>query len=377
MNTTLRVGILAGESSGDILGASLMQALRRLQPTILFEGIGGPLMQAEGLHSRHPMERLAVMGIFEPLKRLPELLHIRRDITNYFLANPPAVFIGIDSPDFNLTIESRLHAKGIPTVHYVSPSVWAWRHNRVRKIAKAVDLVLTLFPFEADFYQKYQVPVCFVGHPLADIINLLPDSQLARSELNLLSTAKVIAFLPGSRQSEVARLGPVFLQTAELLSLQYPDLMFLFPCASSHCKRQLQSMLGPAHTTVRLLNGQSRLAMEAADVVVLASGTATLEAMLLKKPMLVCYKMAWLSFAIISRLLRVPYFSLPNLLAGESIVEELVQKQVNPSSLVTKVVKLLTEKPQNQHISQRYMQIHQSLRMGASNKAAQAVMKLL
>ncbi len=377
MNTTLRVGILAGESSGDILGASLMQALRRLQPNILFEGIGGPLMQAEGLHSRHPMERLAVMGIFEPLKRLPELLHIRRDITNYFLANPPAVFIGIDSPDFNLTIESRLHAKGIPTVHYVSPSVWAWRQNRVRKIAKAVDLVLTLFPFEADFYQKYQVPVCFVGHPLADIINLLPDSQLARSELNLLSTAKVIAFLPGSRQSEVARLGPVFLQTAELLSLQYPNLMFLFPCASSHCKRQLQSMLGPAHTTVRLLNGQSRLAMEAADVVVLASGTATLEAMLLKKPMLVCYKMAWLSFAIISRLLRVPYFSLPNLLAGESIVEELVQKQVNPSSLVTKVVKLLAEKPQNQHISQRYMQIHQSLRMGASNKAAQAVMKLL
>ncbi len=377
MNTTLRVGILAGESSGDILGASLMQALRRLQPNILFEGIGGPLMQAEGLHSRHPMERLAVMGIFEPLKRLPELLHIRRDITNYFLANPPAVFIGIDSPDFNLTIESRLHAKGIPTVHYVSPSVWAWRQNRVRKIAKAVDLVLTLFPFEADFYQKYQVPVCFVGHPLADIINLLPDSQLARSELNLLSTAKVIAFLPGSRQSEVARLGPVFLQTAELLSLQYPNLMFLFPCASAHCKRQLQSMLGPAQTTVRLLNGQSRLAMEAADVVVLASGTATLEAMLLKKPMLVCYKMAWLSFAIISRLLRVPYFSLPNLLAGESIVEELVQKQVNPSSLVTKVVKLLSEKPQNQHISQRYMQIHQSLRMGASNKAAQAVMKLL
>ena len=377
MNTTLRVGILAGESSGDILGASLMQALRRLQPNILFEGIGGPLMQAEGLHSRHPMERLAVMGIFEPLKRLPELLHIRRDITNYFLANPPAVFIGIDSPDFNLTIESRLHAKGIPTVHYVSPSVWAWRQNRVRKIAKAVDLVLTLFPFEADFYQKYQVPVCFVGHPLADIINLLPDSQLARSELNLLSTAKVIAFLPGSRQSEVARLGPVFLQTAELLSLQYPNLMFLFPCSSSNCKRQLQSMLGPAHTTVRLLNGQSRLAMEAADVVVLASGTATLEAMLLKKPMLVCYKMAWLSFAIISRLLRVPYFSLPNLLAGESIVEELVQKQVNPSSLVTKVVKLLSEKPQNQHISQRYMQIHQSLRMGASNKAAQAVMKLL
>jgi lipid-A-disaccharide synthase len=377
MNTTLRVGILAGESSGDILGASLMQALRRIQPNILFEGIGGPLMQAEGLHSRHPLERLAVMGIIEPLKRLPELLHIRRDITNYFLANPPAVFIGIDSPDFNLTIESRLHAKGILTVHYVSPSVWAWRQNRVRKIAKAVDLVLTLFPFEADFYQKYQVPVCFVGHPLADIINLLPDSQLARSELSLPATAKILAFLPGSRHSEVARLGPVFLQTAELLSLQYPDLMFLFPCASSHCKRQLQSMLGPAHTTVRLLNGQSRLAMEAADVVVLASGTATLEAMLLKKPMVVCYKMAWLSYAIISRMLRVPYFSLPNLLAGESIVEELVQKQVNPSLLASKVAKFLAEEPQNQHMLQRYMQIHQSLRMGASNKAAQAVMKLL
>jgi lipid-A-disaccharide synthase len=377
MNTTLRVGILAGESSGDILGASLMQALRRIQPNILFEGIGGPLMQAEGLHSRHPMERLAVMGIIEPLKRLPELLHIRRDITNYFLANPPAVFIGIDSPDFNLTIESRLHAKGILTVHYVSPSVWAWRQNRVRKIAKAVDLVLTLFPFEADFYQKYQVPVCFVGHPLADIINLLPDSQLARSELSLPATAKILAFLPGSRHSEVARLGPVFLQTAELLSLQSPDLIFLFPCASSHCKSQLQSMLGPAHTTVRLLNGQSRLAMEAADVVVLASGTATLEAMLLKKPMVVCYKMAWLSYAIISRMLRVPYFSLPNLLAGESIVEELVQKQVNPSLLASKVAKFLAEEPQNQHMLQRYMQIHQSLRMGASNKAAQAVMKLL
>jgi lipid-A-disaccharide synthase len=377
MNGPLRIGILAGESSGDILGAGLMQALKQLQPAVEFEGIGGPLMQAQGLLSRHPMERLSVMGLIEPLKRLPELLNIRKDIIDYFSQQPPAIFIGIDSPDFNLTIERRLRAKGIRTVHYVSPSVWAWRQKRVATIAKTVDLLLTLFPFEADFYKQHKVPVSFVGHPLADLISLEPQMQDARAELGLAPEIKILALLPGSRQGEVARMGPVFLATAALLMKQQPDLHFLVPCANPARKQQLQSMLGPEHKTVHLLDGQSRVAMQAADAVILASGTASLEAMLLKKPMLVCYKMASLSYAIISRMLKVPFFSLPNLLAGKLLVEELVQQQVNPQALALKAKVLLQQDAAHEALLREYRQIHLSLRQDANNKAAQAVLALL
>lgn len=379
----LHVGILAGESSGDILGAGLMEALRQRAPSLRFTGIGGPLMQQQGLASRVPMERLAVMGLVEPLKRLPELLRIRRDIVTHFLTDRPDVFIGIDSPDFNLGVERRLREGGIRTVHYVSPSVWAWRRRRIRKIAAAADRVLALFPFEADFYRQQQVPVSFVGHPLADAIPLVPDRAQARAALGLADNARVVALLPGSRQGEVARMGPVFLQTADLLAQRDPGLQFLLPCANAERKAQLHALL-PANLpsakmgAIHLLDGQSRVAMTAADAVLLASGTAALEAMLLKRPMLVCYRMAPLSYAIISRMLQVPYFSLPNLLANAPLVEELVQEAVNPANLAAKIAALLQQAPADQQrLDARYLDIHRALSGGASAKAADAVLELV
>lgn len=380
--SALHVGILAGESSGDILGAGLMEALREQHPTIRFSGIGGPLMQQQGLVSRVPMERLSVMGLVEPLKRLPELLRIRRDIVDHFLHERPDVFIGIDSPDFNLGVEARLRAQGIRTVHYVSPSVWAWRQKRIRKIAAAVDLVLTLFPFEADFYRQHNVPVSFVGHPLADAIPMEPDRADARARLGIAKDARVVALLPGSRFGEVARMGPVFVQTAALLAQQDSALQFLLPCANADRERQLRALL-PAELSVKkgaihLIDGQSRVAMTAADAVLLASGTAALEAMLLKRPMLVCYRMAPLSYAIISRMLQVPYFSLPNLLAGAPLVEELVQDAVDPVNLAAKMSALLNRSPaEQQRLDERYRGIHRSLSGGASVKAAAAVLQLV
>lgn len=374
----LRVGILAGESSGDILGAALMQALRRHRPDIEFTGIGGPLMEAEGLVSRVPMERLAVMGFVEPLKRLPELLRIRRNIIAHFAQTKPDVFIGIDSPDFNLAVEHKLREQGIRTVHYVSPSVWAWRQSRIHKIGAAADLVLALFPFEADFYHRHQVPVCFVGHPLADQIPLEPDQLAARAQLGLPANGKVLALLPGSRQGEVARMAPVFLQTAALLRAADPTLRFLLPCANAERKQQLQALLGAAADGegITLVDGQSRVVMTAADAVLLASGTAALEAMLLKKPMLVCYRMAPLSYAIISRMLKVPYFSLPNLLAGAPLVEELVQAQVNPAALASRATALLQTGPGHQALISRYRELHVALQGDASERAARAVLAL-
>lgn len=374
----IRIGILAGESSGDILGAGLMQALKYRHPHIQFEGIGGPLMEAQGLVSRVPMERLSVMGLVEPLKRLPELLRIRRDIVQRFIAEPPDVFIGIDSPDFNLGIEVKLRAANIKTVHYVSPSVWAWRRRRIHKIARAVDLVLALFPFEASFYREHQVPVEFVGHPLADLIPLQPDRASARRQLELRPTGKVLALLPGSRLGEVGRLGQPFLQAAVLLCQARSDLQVLLPCATPACRHLLEQLPECASLVaagrLQVLDGQSRLALQAADGVLLASGTATLEALLFKLPMLVCYRMAPLSYAIISRLLRVPYFSLPNLLAGERLVDELVQQQVQPQVLADKMQALLDG---DNGLQSRYFAIHHELRRGASQHAADAVMALL
>lgn len=397
MAHALRIGILAGESSGDILGAALMQALRQRRPDISFVGIGGPLMEAEGLVSRVPMERLAVMGLVEPLKRLPELLRIRRQLVADMLADPPDLFIGIDSPDFNLGVEERLRKRGIRTVHYVSPSVWAWRQSRIHKIARAVDLVLALFPFEADFYRRHQVPVAFVGHPLADQIPLEPDREAARSALGLDSASRVLAVLPGSRQGEVARLGPVFLETARRLLAADPGLTVLVPCASPARRQQLEQLLrdtmgqsvalgqspgapgaeGRGQSRLLLLDGNSRLAMTAADAVLLASGTAALEAMLLKRPMLVCYRMAWLSFQIISRMVKVPRFSLPNLLSGQALVEELVQDQVTPEALESRIRGLLEPGDSHTALQAEYRRIHELLRGDASGRAAESVLEML
>ena len=376
----MRIGILAGESSGDILGAGLMQALRERVADVRFEGIGGPLMEAQGLKSEVPMERLSVMGLVEPLRRLPELLAIRRRVVQHFLATPPDVFIGIDSPDFTLGIEEQLRARGIKTVHYVSPSVWAWRQGRIRKIVRAVDLMLTLFPFEAAFYRNHPLRVECVGHPLADLIPLQPDRRAAREALGRPQQAKVLAVLPGSRLSEVQRLAAVFLAAATRLLQPQPDLVILLPCANAAGRLFVQG-LPEAHSLLatgqlRISLGDSREVMTAADAVLLASGTATLEALLLKLPMLVCYRMAPLSYAIISRLLKVSFFSLPNLLAGDALVEELVQQQVQAPVLADKLQALLADGA-SEALQQRYLALHQELRRDASRRAAAAVLSLL
>ncbi len=377
MNKALRVGILAGETSGDLLGAGLMHSLRKLHPEISFTGIGGPEMEKAGLVSRVPMERLAVMGLVEPLKRLPELLSIRKAIYQDLKNNPPDVFIGIDSPDFNLALEIKLKALGIPTVHYVSPSVWAWRQGRIKKIQRAVNLMLALFPFEEKYYLKNDVPVSCVGHPLADELPLEVDATAAREALSLDGDAKILAILPGSRQGEVSRLGPVFLETARRCLEKWPDLTIVIPCAGENRKTQISSMLENAGLpTIKLILGQSRTAMAAADCVLMASGTATLEGLLLKKPMVVAYKMAPLSYAIISRLLKSRYISLPNLLADKALVPELLQEDARPELLFIEIDKLLTQSDSRQEVISTWKSIHESLRRNASDTAAKAVLAL-
>ena len=376
MSKSLRVGILAGEMSGDILGAGLMSELRLRHPDIIFEGIGGELMQAQGLRSEVPMDRLSVMGLVEPLKRLPELLGIRRRLYRKFRQSPPDVFIGIDSPDFCLHLEQKLRALGIATVHYVSPSVWAWRQGRIHKIARAVDLMLTLFPFEAAFYEQHDVPVKFVGHPLADEIPEQVDAQAARRELGLDVQRPVLALLPGSRQGEVARLGPVFLETARLYREEMGDLQVLVPAASAARKEQLLDMIrGFPELDVKVTDGNARTVMAAADQLLITSGTATLEALLLKKPMVVCYLMPALSFAIISRMVKVEHFSLPNLLAGRALVPELVQGEVVPANLVRHL--RINGQAHAEVMVRSFHDIHRQLRLNASAEAAIAVLELL
>jgi lipid-A-disaccharide synthase len=377
-----RVGIVAGEASGDILGAGLIRALREHYPDLQVEGIGGALMEAEGCRSFFAQDRLAVMGLIEPLKRLPELLRIRRYLREYFLANPPDVFVGIDSPDFNLSLEESLRKAGIKTVHYVSPSVWAWRQGRIKKIAHAVDLVLTLFPFEEKFYQDHASSypnlraVC-VGHPLADSIPMQSDSAAARTALAIPLTSPVVALLPGSRAGEVERMGRLFFDVARWCIAQKKALLFVVPAANRARKMQLQTMLANyPELAVQLVDGKSQLCMAASDVVLMASGTTTLEAMLLKKPMVVAYKMAKLSYAIISRLLKVPYVSLPNLLANKKLVPEFLQETATVENLGQALLNVFNNPAQVQEMQQQFITIHKDIQRDASRCAARAIVAL-
>lgn len=373
MARPLRVALVAGEASGDILGSGLMQAIKQRYPDAEFIGVGGARMEAEGLKSYFPMERLAVMGLVEVLGRLFELLGRRRQLARDLIAAQPDVFIGIDAPDFNLGLELKLRRAGIKTVHYVSPSVWAWRQKRVLKIREACDLMLTLFPFEAQFYDAHQVPVRFVGHPLADVIPQQADRAAAREALDLPQDEPVIALMPGSRGGEVARLGELFLDAAIRLRALRPGVRFLLPCATPERRAQLEQMLAGRDLPLTLLDGRSHEVLAACDAVLIASGTATLEALLYKRPMVVAYRVAPLTYRILKRLVKSPYISLPNLLAERLLVPELIQDAATPDALAQAVAPLIDG---GQVQTEGFDVIHRALRCDASLSAAGAVLRL-
>jgi len=369
----LRIALVAGEASGDILGAGLMRALKAQHPAVEFIGVGGPLMQAEGLTSYFPMERLSVMGLVEVLGRLRELLARRKLLIQTLIEEKPDVFIGIDAPDFTLNIELKLRQAGIKTVHYVSPSVWAWRQKRVLKIREGCDLMLTLLPFEARFYEEKGVPVRFVGHTLADTIPLQADRAAARAELGL-PYGPLVALMPGSRGGEVGRLASVFFDAAERLQALKPGIRFVLPCASPQRRAQIETLLEGRNLPLTLLDGQSHLALAACDAVLIASGTATLEALLYKRPMVVAYRLAPLTFWILKRMVKSPYISLPNLLAQRLLVPELLQDDATPEALAQTLLPLIDG---GEEQTRGFDDIHRILRRDASNQAADAVLTLI
>lgn len=375
-------GIVAGEKSGDILGASLMRALKMRYPDAQFVGVGGPEMLALGCESITPMDRLAVMGFVEPLGRLPELFRLKRALRELMLARSVDAFVGIDSPDFNLRLESELRPLGIKTVHYVSPSVWAYRRKRIFKIAAAVDLMLTLFPFEVDIYREHSVPVRCVGHPLAD--QLVPADAAAkvaaRARFGIAQDVNVVALMPGSRGGEISRLGPVFLASAIAALEDDASLRFLIPASGAESRARIESLLrgaGLVSGDPFLLVDDSHAAMTAADLVVLASGTATLEALLLRRPMIVGYKLAALTHFIASRLVSIPYVALPNLLAREGLVPELLQDELTEEHLLAEMQAFFAGERETSGLLERFESIHQSLKLDASRQAAEAIALLV
>ena len=336
--TSLHIGIAAGETSGDILGAAVARELRaRIGNGLSLSGIGGSRLEEQGLQSLHPMDRLSVFGIVEPMKRLPELLRIRRDLCEQQLRQRPDCFLGIDSPDFNLGVESRLRRGGVKTAHLVSPSVWAWRAGRIKRIAESVDLMLCLLPFEVSVYEEAGIPATCVGHPLVEELAALPDPSLIREQLGVEQQAKVLAVLPGSRGGEIAALMPIYVETIKRLHGVDPALKFVIPAANQDRERQIDAALQGTDLPVKVVQGQGREIMAMADVVLLASGTATLEAMLLRKPMVIAYRMHWLSWQILSRLAITRFVGLPNVLAGRALVPELLQDAATPDALAAAV----------------------------------------
>ncbi len=373
----LKIAIIAGEHSGDILGADLITALKATHADAVFYGIGGPRMQALGFNALFDMEELAVMGIVEVLGRLPRLLQVKREILAALLKDIPDVFIGIDAPDFNLPVELKLKQAGIKTVHYVSPSVWAWRHKRIFKIAAATNMVLSLLPFEKAFYDKYQVPCTFVGHTLADSMPLDVDKAAAKAELGLEPSRPVLAIMPGSRTNEIKLLAPDFLQAARLLQQQLPALQLVTNMVTEQKAAQFKAIkqqLAP-ELVITEFTGQARQVLLAADATFITSGTATLEAMLAKCLMVVAYRANWLTYQIGKRLVKLAHFSLPNLLAGRGMVPELLQHQVTPQALVDAMLPQLSAN--RQALLDEYRAIHQQIKCNASEKAAAAILQVI
>lgn len=377
------IALVAGEVSGDILGAGLIRQLKIHYPQARFIGIAGPRMLAEGCESLVDMEELSVMGLAEILKHLPRLLKIRNNVIRTMLREKPDVYIGIDAPDFNLGVELKLKANGIKTIHYVSPSVWAWRQNRIYKIAKATHQVLAFLPFEKAFYDKFNVPCRFVGHTMADAVPLKPDRIEARQHLNLDANQRYLAILVGSRGSEVAFLTEPFLQTALLLKQRFPDLQFLVPLVNEKRRAQFEAIKAQVapNLAMHVIDGNARQVLIAADAALLASGTAALEAMLCKSPMVVGYKMKALTYCLAKRLVKSKYISLPNLLADEMLVPEMIQEECTPALLAEKLaVYFSTEEAALDHrrvLIQRFTDLHRLIQCGADQQAAQAVIDLL
>lgn len=374
----LHVGIVAGEASGDNIAAGLIQAIRQREPDAVFEGVAGPRMKEAGCFSLYPMEKLSVMGLVEVLKHLPELFAMRRELRRYFLKNPPDIFIGIDAPDFNLSLEKSLKRAGIRTLHYVSPSVWAWRQYRVRKIAASVDCMLTLFPFEERFYRKHNVPAHFVGHPLADLIADDVDPLQARKHLGITHAGPLVALLPGSRVAEVKRLAGDFLKAANWCYERRSDMRFIVPLANNACRSAFEEVLASVNKQlpVTLLSGQGLEAMAAANAVMLASGTATLECMLIKRPMVMAYRLAPLTYQLARLLVNTPYYSLPNLLADQPLVREFIQNDISTQALGEETLRLVENPENTRELTAVFTKIHNELRQDASRIAADTIMEM-
>ncbi len=371
---------MAGEASGDLLGSQLMEALKHELPGVRFVGIGGPKMKQAGMQVLFPMEKLAVRGYVEVLRHLLEIIGIRRKLRAYFRASPPDLFIGVDAPDFNLGLELTLKSLGIPTIHYASPSIWAWRGERIHKIKRAVSHMLTLFPFEAPIYEKAGIPVTYVGHPLADMLPQVPNRTAMREQMRLPQQHPIFAFLPGSRQSEVRSLAVVFIETAKLILQKLPNALFLVPLASRETRTIFEEALYhcEAHDVpITLLFGHAHEAMIAADGVLVASGTATLEAALIKRPMVITYKMPALSWWLMKRKQYQPYVGLPNILAGKFVVPELLQDEATPQNLAQALLNLVSDKQAVAELELLFGKIHVSLKQNAAHTAAQAILPYL
>lgn len=387
-NRKLKIGIVVGEVSGDTLGVKLMRSFREQGIDAEFEGIGGPQMIAEGFNSYYPMETLSVMGIVEVLKDLKKLFAVRDGLINQWTQHPVDIFIGIDAPDFNLRLSKSIKEKNLPikTVQYVSPSVWAWRQGRVHGIKQSIDLVLCLFPFEKVFYERYEVPAAFVGHPLAKQLPLENPIQIAKQQLGIDENQKHIALLPGSRKGEVERLLPMLLGAANILHTKYPDIQFLIPAINDARKQQIEQgveQLAPQLIAkIHILENTDseskigRMVMNASDIIALASGTATLEAMLMHRPMVTFYKLHWLTYLIAKFLVKIPYYSLPNIIAGKKVIEELIQADATPENLAAEIEKLMNIETAQIQVMQ-HLTMHKQLISGNTEDPVQAILKVL
>ena len=381
MPVPLRVGLVAGEASGDTLGAGLIQELRRLAPGTEFFGVAGPKMRAAGCEAWEPAESLAVMGLVEILRDLPRLVRLLARLRRSFIAARPDVFVGVDAPDTNLRLARHIHAAGIPTVQYVSPQVWAWRQDRVHGMQASIDLVLCLLPFEKRFYDAHGIPAQFVGHPLADAIPLVVDRYGARAALGLRADARIVALLPGSRRGEVTRLAGDFAKTARWMAAQRPDLIFIAPMANALVASIFARILAriAPQVPVTLLDGQAQTALIASDVVLVASGTASLEAALCKRPMVVVYRLGAMTTWLLRRLklVKSKFFAQPNLLADRRVVGEYFQAQIVPESIGAELLMWLDDTPRREALEHEFLKVHADLKRDASARAASAVLDLL